>query len=102
MTHVEVAQQAARLGAEVLLDLDAAGQHFATVSWRHGDKVGLKFARPFDLKLLGSAKPEVAPEMMIRPGPSRLSADLDNPWAEGWNRQSLEDLRVDLEGYLKR
>lgn len=89
-------------GAEVLLDLEAAGQHFATVSWRCGDKVGLKFAKPFDLKLLGSAKPEVAPEMLIRPGPSRLSADQDNPWAEGWKRQSLEDLRQDLEGFLKR
>ena len=90
------------LGAEVLLDLNEAGQHFATVSWMCADKVGLKFSKPFDLKALGSAKPEVAPAMMIRPGPSRLSADQDNPWAEGWKRQSLEDLRQDLEGYLKR
>ena len=90
------------LGAEVLLDLNEAGQHFATVSWTCSDKVGLRFAKPFDLKLLGSSKPDVAPEMMIRPGPSRLSADQDNPWAEGWQRQSLEDLRQDLEGYLKR
>jgi len=40
--------------------------------------------------------------MMIRPGPSQIYADQDNPWAEGWNRQSLDDLREDLEGYLKR
>lgn len=90
------------LGAEVLLDLNEAGQHFATVSWVCADKVGLRFAKPFDLKALGSAKPEVAPAMMTRPGPSRLSADQDNPWAEGWKRQSLEDLRRDLEGFLKR
>lgn len=90
------------LGAEVLLDLGHAGQHFATVSWTCGDKTGLKFKNMFDLKLLGSAKPEVAPEMLIRPGPSRVSADQDNPWAEGWQRQSLEELRDDLEGYLKR
>ena len=90
------------LGAEVLLDLGDAGQHFATVNWTRGDKTGLKFANPFDLKQLGSAKPEVAPEMLIRPGPSRVSADQDNPWAEGWQRQSLEELRDDLEGYLKR
>ena len=90
------------LGAEVLLDLGDAGQHFATVSWTRGDKTGLKFNNPFDLKLLGSARPEVAPEMLIRPGPSRVSADQDNPWAEGWQRQSLEELRDDLEGYLKR
>jgi hypothetical protein len=90
------------MGAEVLLDLGEAGQHFSTVSWTCADKIGLRFAKPFDLKQLGSAKPEVAPEMMIRPGPSRLSADQDNPWAEGWQRQSLEELRDDLEGYLKR
>ena len=39
---------------------------------------------------------------MTRPGPSRLSVDQDNPWAEGWKRQSLDELRDDLEGYLKR
>ena len=90
-------------GVELYLDLGEAGQHFATVSWIFGDKVGLKFAQPFNLKLLGSVKPEVAPAMLTRPGPTgRLSADRDNPWAEGWGRQSVEELREDLEGYLKR
>ena len=90
------------VGAEVLLDLGNAGQHFSTVSWTCGDKVGLRFAKDFDLKLLGSAKPEVAPHLMIRPGPGLQSTDIDNPWADGWNRQSLDQLRDDLEGYLKR
>ena len=90
------------VGAEVMLDLGDAGQHFATVGWTRGDKTGLKFSNPFDLKLLGAAKPEVAPQMLIRPGPSRVSVDQDNPWAEGWQRRSLEELRDDLEGYLKR
>ncbi|HEY0629819.1 MAG TPA: PilZ domain-containing protein [Sphingomicrobium sp.] len=90
------------LGVELLLDLGEAGQHFGIVSWACGDKVGLKFNNPFDLKLLGSAKPEVAPKMMIRPGPGLSSSDIDNPWADGWKRQSLDDLRDDLEGYLKR
>jgi hypothetical protein len=90
------------LQAEVLLDLGDAGQHFAKVSWTCGDKVGLKFNQAFDLKRLGSTKPELAPHLMTRPGPSRLSADQDNPWADGWQRQSLEELRDDLEGYLKR
>ena len=41
--------------------------------------------------------------MLTRPGPAgRLSADKDNPWAEGWGRQSVDELREDLEGYLKR
>ena len=90
------------LGVELMLDLGDAGQHFATVSWACGDKIGLKFNNPFDLKLLGSAKPEVAPRMMIRPGPGLSSSDGDNPWADGWKRASLDDLRDDLEGYLKR
>jgi hypothetical protein len=90
-------------GVELYLDLGEAGQHFATVSWVFGDKVGLKFAQPFNLKLLGSVKPDVAPAMLTRPGPAgRLSAEKDNPWAEGWGRQSVDELREDLEGYLKR
>jgi hypothetical protein len=92
-----------RQGAELLLDMGDAGQLFATVSWTCGDKAGLKFAQPFDLKLLGSVKPEVAPAMLTRPGPAgRLSAEKDNPWAEGWGRQSIDEMREDLEGYLKR
>jgi hypothetical protein len=91
------------LGVELLLDLGDAGQHFATVSWTFGDKSGLKFNNPFDLRLLGGAKPELAPQLMTRPGPTgRVSKDQDNPWAEEWNCQSLEELRDDLEGYLKR
>ena len=90
------------VGAEVLLDLGDAGQHFGTVSWTCGDKAGLRFSNRFDLKLLGSAKPEVAPNLMIRPGPGLSTSDIDNPWAEGWKRQSLDQLRDDLEGYLKR
>lgn len=90
------------LGVEVLLDLGDAGQHFGTVSWTCGDKAGLKFNNAFDLKLLGKAKPEVAPHLMIRPGPGLRTSDMDNPWADGWQRQSLDELRDDLEGYLKR
>ena len=88
--------------AEVYLDLGDGGQHFATVSWSCGDKIGLRFKDPFDLRVLGKAKPEVTPSMLIRPGPTRLNADQDNPWAEGWQRQSIDQLRDDLEGFLKR
>lgn len=90
------------LGAEVYLDLDEAGQHFATVNWSFGDKVGLQFKDKFDLKVLGKTKPLVTPAAMIRPGPSTASVDQDNPWAEGWNRSSIDELRDDLEGFLKR
>jgi hypothetical protein len=90
------------LGAEIYLDLGDAGQHFATVSWSCGDKAGLRFKEPFDLKLLSKSKPELAPAMMTRPGPGQIYADQDNPWADGWNRQSIDEIREDLEGYLKR
>jgi PilZ domain len=90
------------LGAELYLDLNDAGQHFATVSWTCGDKIGLKFSETFDIGLLRKAKPEVAPAMLTRPGPGQIYADQDNPWADGWNRQSIDDLRDDLEGFLKR
>jgi len=90
------------MGAEIYLDLGEAGQHFATVSWTCGDKVGLRFKDPFDMTSLVNSKPELAPELMTRPGPSRIYADQDNPWADGWQRQSLDELRDDLEGYLKR
>lgn len=91
------------LGVELLLDLGDAGQHFAMVSWACGDKFGLKFNNPFNLQALVGSKPELAPQLMTRPGPAgRVSVDQDNPWAEEWNRQSLEELRDDLEGYLKR
>jgi hypothetical protein len=90
------------LDAELYLDLGDAGQQFATVSWACADKFGLKFASRFDIGLLGKSLPEVAAGHWTRPGPSRLSADQDNPWASGWQRQSLEELRDDLEGYLKR
>lgn len=89
-------------GVELLLDLGEAGQHFATVGWACGDKTGLKFVKPFDLRLLVSSKPEVTMDMWTRPGPSRECADKDNPWAEQWNRQSVDELREDLEGFLKR
>ena len=72
------------LGSEIYLDLDDAGQHFATVNWTCGDKIGLRFQVPFDLKLLSKSKPELASALMARPGPSQIYADQDNPWAEGW------------------
>ena len=89
-------------GAELMLDLGAAGQLFATVGWCAGDKAGLVFSSPFDLKLLGSAKPEIARDLWTRPGPSRESADQGNPWSDTWQHPSIEQLRDDLEGYLKR
>ena len=48
------------VGAEVLLDLGKAGQHFAKVSWAHGDQIGIKFERTFDITILSKSKPDGA------------------------------------------
>lgn len=89
-------------GAEVLLDLGEGGQHFARVGWSCADKAGLAFDKPFDLTVLVSTKPEVAHAQWTRPGPGQVRVDQDNPWADGWQRSSIENLREDLEGFLKR
>ncbi len=88
--------------AEVLLDLGAAGQHFATVSWSRGDQVGLRFASPFDIALLAKVKPEVATHKWTRPSYLKSGRPGRSDSSNGWGSASLPDLRDDLEGFLKR
>ena len=89
-------------GAEVLLDLGGAGQHFAAVTWSRGDQLGLKFQRPFDIACLSQSKPEVASKSWTRPEYLTAEQDVDSPWAEPWERLSLNELKDELEGFLKR
>ena len=89
------------VGVEVLLDLGNKVQQFATVSWTCGEQSGLAFATPFDLARLAEARPEVAPQRWDRPGFLDLAPAKDSPWAAEWGRASLEELREDLEGFLK-
>ena len=88
--------------AEVLLDLGAAGQHFATVTWSRGDQVGLSFASSFDIALLSKVKPEVATHQWARPAYLKSGRQTEADWANGWQSAPLAELREDLEGYLKR
>lgn len=85
-------------GAEILLDLGEAGQHFATVGWAHGDQIGLKFERPFDIALLSKSKPDVAEHHWSQPDYLRKAG---KP-AQSWGHTPLSDLRDRLEGFLKR
>lgn len=87
-------------GAEVLLDLGEAGQHFARVSWVHGDQVGLKFDRPFEISVLAKSKPDVADNSWTRP--SYLKSGRPGAGEANWNHAPLDDLRDSLEGFLKR
>jgi hypothetical protein len=90
-------------GVEVMLDLGAGVQLFATVSWCRGDQSGLAFTEAFDLSRLADARaPEVAPQRWVRPGFLDATANQDSPWDRQWNRASLSELREDLEGFMKR
>ncbi|MGI8931886.1 MAG: PilZ domain-containing protein [Sphingomicrobium sp.] len=89
-------------GAELLLDLGEAGQHFATVGWTCADKAGLVFAKPFNLALLSKTRPEVASGRPGKQSALRHPVDDNSPWADGWQRQSVDELRESLEGFLKR
>lgn len=88
--------------AELLLDLGAAGQHFATVTWSRGDQVGLRFASPFDIALLAKVKPEVATHQWTRPAYLKSGRQTEADWSDGWQSATLTDLRDDLEGFMKR
>jgi hypothetical protein len=88
-------------GAEVMLDLGGCGQYFATVSWSRGGQAGLLFKAPFDLSALAAGKPEIAPQRSKTPSYLDLSSDQSSPWADGWERRDLTELRSNLEGFLK-
>ena len=89
------------VGAEIMLDLGDAGQFFATVGWTHGDQAGLKFAEPFDVMCLAKARPDMTPYRWNAPGYLKGSSEGPSPWDEQWKRQSIDELRADLEGYMK-
>jgi hypothetical protein len=88
-------------GAEVLLDLGKAGQHFARISWSHGDQVGLKFDHTFDIGLLSRSKPEVADHRWARPEYLRSPEQAAEAWQD-WNHTPLGEMKETLEGFLKR
>jgi len=90
------------VGATLLLDFGEAGQHFALVMWARGPQAGLGFERPFDVSLLATMKPTVMPKRWARPTFLRTATEPDSPWAQQWQRASLEELKAELEGYMKR
>ncbi|MEO6247484.1 MAG: PilZ domain-containing protein [Sphingomicrobium sp.] len=88
-------------GAEVYLDLGEAGRMFATVSWSRGDQVGLSFAQTFDIACLSKERPGLAPQRWSSPRYLRDDQGDNSPWAAGWGRLSLDELKNSLEGFLK-
>ena len=91
-----------RDGAEVMLDLDKSGTIFASVSWIVGDHIGLRFDKPFDLRQLSESTPQLTPTKWVRPSYLKNDVDAGSPWDDAWRRMSVEELRSELEGFLKR
>jgi hypothetical protein len=91
------------VGSEVMLDLGGAGKFIANVRWVCGGKVGLGFREEFDLNCLANAKPEVASNQWLKPDFLDQEIEDDStPWHIKWKRSSIEQIRQDLEGFLKR
>ena len=92
---------ALRVGSSVSLELGAAGSFRASVSWVVGDHAGIRFAEIFDLSLLSKSKPRVAAGTWLKPAylESEASAELA---VDPWNFMSVDELRTELEGFLKR
>jgi hypothetical protein len=93
---------ALQVDSEVLLELHKAGALMASVSWAVGDHVGLKFDEPFDLRKLAEATPRVTPPSWLRPAYLEHEVEPNSPWDQSWSRMSVDELRNQLEGYLKR
>lgn len=89
------------VGAEPLLDLGDAGQIFGTVTWAIGDHMGLKFHEPFDIQQLANARPEVTPANWEAPAFTKRPTGDDSAWDDGWRRMSIDELREELDGFLK-
>jgi hypothetical protein len=90
------------LGREVILDLGKGGTVDATISWAVGDHAGLHFDEEFDMRRLSHSKPVVAPARWLRPAYLKSEVSADSAWDDSWSRMSVDELREELEGYLKR
>lgn len=90
------------VGQEVALDLSKGGSVDATISWAVGDHAGLAFDEPFDMRRLSHSKPAVAPARWLRPAYLEGEVPEDSAWDEAWSRMSVDELKSELEGFLKR
>ena len=90
------------VGREVILDLGKGGSVDASVSWAVGDHAGVKFDEPFDMQRLSHSKPAVAPARWLRPAYLENEVPEDSTWDSAWSRMSVDELKTELEGFLKR
>jgi hypothetical protein len=97
------------VGAEPVLHLGDEATMPGTVQWVVGAQIGLKFHARFDMRRLARSKPEVAaaPPSAQRSRPAYLEKneaeqDGSDPWDPRWERLSLREINLELEGFLKR
>ncbi|HEV2594862.1 MAG TPA: PilZ domain-containing protein [Sphingomicrobium sp.] len=90
-----------RDGADVILDLGDGCDLPAKVRWVVGDLAGLQFAEPFELEQLSMCKPRVMSHTWVRPAYLESDVSAESAWDGPWNRMSLNELRAQLEGFLK-
>lgn len=90
------------VGREAVLDLGKGGTVEAKVSWAVGDHAGLSFDEPFDMRRLSRSKPAVAPARWLRPAYLEEEVAEDSAWDQAWHRLSVDELKTELEGFLKR
>jgi hypothetical protein len=90
------------LGTEVILDLGKGGSVDGTISWAVGDCAGIRFDEEFDMRRLSRSKPAVAPARWLQPAYLKNEAADESAFADDWSRLSVEELKAELEGFLKR
>lgn len=93
------------LAAEPVLQLNDEAALPATVQWVVGNQVGLRFHRPFDMRLLSRSKPEVASAKWMRPAYLETVTDEEedsDPWDPRWKRLTMSEISEELEGFMKR
>jgi len=94
--------EALPVGSQVVLELGKAGSITASVAWVGPDHLGIGFHEPFDVQQLSQSKPQVAATKWLRPDYLENKLRDDSAWDEEWRRMSIDELRQDLEGFLKR
>jgi hypothetical protein len=97
------------VGAEPVLNLGDEAVMPGTVQWVVGAQIGFKFHAPFDMRRLARSKPEVAaaPPSGQWSRPAYLEKDEDeqdgsDPWDPRWQRLTMREINLELEGFLKR
>ena len=86
------------VGAAVQLDLSEAGKIGATVNWSRCNQSGLSFHKPFDVRSLAKAAPDVATKHGYQAPFGELGQSDQSPWAPQWGRLSVDELGKQLGG----